>query len=108
MKSYKTITDSQIDESIKPIVDILIQHGFKTFESCSGGQGHAFYEPTIRFKGNEFDLIRAYEICMMYGFQPLEVKRVYRKVDLWDNIEQKYKGSSPIWDKPFNEIIFRV
>jgi hypothetical protein len=64
-----------------------------------------FFEPTVRFFGSEFDLIRAFEICIINKFEVYEAKRVYRKVPLYDEKELKVKGLS--WDKPFNELIFK-
>ena len=32
-------------------VDALRSEGIKTFESCDGGDGHAYTEPTVRFAG---------------------------------------------------------
>lgn len=95
---------SFVDEGIRDAVIILNNHGFKTFESCQGGVGHCFPEPTIRFEGDEFDLIRAYEVCKCYNLNVYEVKRVYRKVDLYDKII----SLGDVWDKPFNEIVFLI
>jgi vancomycin permeability regulator SanA len=71
----------KLDEGIKEAVFILRKHGFDTFESCESSEGHCFREPTIRFFGSEFDLIRAYEICKLHDLDVYEAKRVYRKVD---------------------------
>jgi len=92
-----------IDELILPAVKILNEYGFKTFESCQGGQGHSFFEPTVRFEGSEFDLIRAYEICELCGLPVYQARRVFRKTPVYK------KDNTPIgdvWETPFNEIIF--
>jgi hypothetical protein len=68
-----------IDPLILPAVEILNTHGFKTFESCQGGEGHCYAEPTVRFFGSDFDLIRAYEICQSYRLNVYEAKRVFIK-----------------------------
>lgn len=94
---------NNLDKGIKNAVLILRKYGFETFESCDGSFGHCFFEPTVRFFGTEFDLIRAYEICILNKLPVFEVKRVYRKVPIYDN-KLKEKGLS--WDKPFNEITF--
>lgn len=94
-----------IDPLILPAVEILNKNGFDTFESCQSGEGHCFPEPTVRFWGSEFDLIRAYEICECYGLAVLAAKRVFRKTDFYkDNISL----AGFIWDKPFNEITFVI
>ena len=98
---------SNIDPLIRPAVKILNEHGFKTFESCQGGEGHAFLEPTIRFEGSEFDLIRAYEICELHGLPVMEVRRVYRKTPIHiDDNTPSVRQIGETWDKPFDEIIF--
>lgn len=101
------IIPENIDAGIRPAVEILNQNGFETFESCEGGKGHCLTDPTVRFYGDEFDCVRAYEICQAYNLCVLEVKRVFRKIELYQ------KGTTPpmastvnTWDRPFNEIVF--
>jgi len=96
-----------LDDGIKDAVILLNKFGFKTFESCQGGKGHCYDVPTIRFFGDEFDLIRAYELCMLHSINVYEAKRVYRKTSVYldatngDNIGEN-------WDKPYNELTFSV
>lgn len=98
-----------IDKGILPAVEILIKHGFITFESCQGGDGHCFSEPTVRFFGSEFDLIRAYEICRCYGLNVFEAKRVFIKEDIYrDNISEKAMPFGIAWANPFNELTFII
>ena len=88
---------------------MLINHGFKTFESCQGGKGHCYAEPTVRFHGSEFDLIRAYEICQAYNMVVLEAKRVYRKEDVYEgNVTVNSLPFGIAWSSPFNEITFVI
>lgn len=94
----------EIDPLILPAVEILNKYGFKTFESCQGGDGHCFPQPIVRFEGNEFDLIRAYEICQWYNLYPSEARRVFRK-NLAEK-DEKNPDAAALWDKPFNEIVF--
>jgi len=96
---------SHIDDGIKKAVIILRENDFETFASCQGGEGHCYEDPTIRFYGNEFDLIRAWETCTLNGLEVFEAKRVFRKVDLYD---KKLNSKGLSWDKPFNEIIFKL
>jgi hypothetical protein len=96
-----------LDKGIKKAVEILNTHGFKTFESCEGGDGHAFVEPTIRFTGNEFDCLRAFEICQLYHLCVHECRRVFRKTDAYVNDNTiNVRSIGEIWDEPFNEITF--
>lgn len=99
---------NNIDPLIEPAVKILTEHGFKTFESCQGGEGHCFPEPTVRFSGNEYDLLRAFEICQFHLLPVYEARRVFRKEIFYD-YNDKEKSPTPIgeaWESPFNELIF--
>lgn len=106
IKKYNIHKDKFMDKKIKPMVIALQKYGFKTFESCQGGKGHAYTEPTVRFEGDEFDLIRAYEICEHLKLRPNEVRRVYWKVPLSNPDKYTSDLEKYIWDKPFNEITF--
>ena len=92
-----------VDEIIKPAVKIMLEHGFHTFESCQGGEGHSFTEPTIRFNGTEFDLIIAYELCKHYKLNVSCVRRVYEKNPVYND---KWEEITENWIRPFNEIVF--
>jgi len=94
----------KLDKGIRPVVEILHQHGFKTFESCQGSDGHCFTEPTIRFWGSEFDCIRAWEVCEAYKIRVSTVRRVFEKQPFYDASEENVLGSN--WIDPFNEITF--
>lgn len=39
-----------LDSGISDYVHKLMKHGVETFESCEGGEGHCFPEPTVRFR----------------------------------------------------------
>lgn len=89
--STESVNFDDLDSGIRPAVELLQKHGFKTFESCQGGKGHSYFEPTIRFHGDELDLFKAYELCEQHGMNVDCVRRVYSKER---------------WDRLFNEIIF--
>lgn len=94
-----------IDPLILPVVKILNEHGFKTFESCQGGEGHCVPEPMVRFEGTEMDLMRAFEICRLYGLPVHEGRRVYRKTPVYVNDNTpNVQQIGETWDTPFNEI----
>lgn len=40
-----------LDIGIARAVHVLREAGIETFESCEGGNGHAYAEPTVRFHG---------------------------------------------------------
>ncbi len=108
-KPLPKYTLKRLDKGIKQAVIILNNHRFDTYESCQGGKGHAYPEPTIRFHGTEFDLIKAYEVCKAYGLNVFEVKRVYGKEDIFkgnDDIRCKRIGET--WCEPTNEITFCI
>jgi len=93
-----------IDEGIRPAVKLLNENGFETFESCEGGRGHCFSEPTVRFYGTEQDLIAAYELLESSGLNVHNARRVFRKQPVYDASETIAIGSN--WQAPFNEIVF--
>lgn len=94
-----------IDKNIFPAVEILNKAGFETFESCQGGEGHCFPEATVRFWGNEFDLIRAFSVCELYKLNVFNGRRVYRKTPFYEN-QTSLLGE--VWDRPFNELTFLI
>ena len=47
--------DPPLDPKIEQAVLVLRSAGVETFESCEGGEGHAYTEPTIRFHGGQAD-----------------------------------------------------
>lgn len=40
---------NNIDIEMRELVSLLRHEGFPTITSCSGGEGHAFPDPTVRF-----------------------------------------------------------
>lgn len=54
-----------LDEGIAEAVHILREFGIETIESCEGGVGHPFYEPTIRVAGGPGEGFRAYGVAMI-------------------------------------------
>lgn len=44
--------DSFLDPGIAEAVKILNRFGIETFESCQGGKGHSYPEPTFAFTVN--------------------------------------------------------
>ena len=70
-----------LDEGIRSIVQILVQNGVETFESCQGGKGHAFYEPTVRFHGGHAEGFRVLSIALQHGLKVCELRRYYSVED---------------------------
>lgn len=66
-----------LDKGIEREVRILQAHGIETFESCEGGDGHAFPEPTVCFHGQHSDGFKALAIALQYGLRVSELRRYY-------------------------------
>lgn len=66
-----------LDKGIEREVHVLCQNGVQTFESCEGGEGHAYLEPTIRFHGDRSEGFRALAIAMQNDLKASELRRVW-------------------------------
>lgn len=73
--------DSPLDPGIEFAVHALADGGVETFESCQGGPGHAFPEPTIRFHGDIAEGHRALSVAMRAKLPVLDLRRVWPIVD---------------------------
>ncbi|MGA2513929.1 MAG: hypothetical protein ABSG37_09965 [Candidatus Limnocylindrales bacterium] len=71
-----------LDPGISRAVDVLRRNGIHTIESCQGGEGHAYAEPTVLFDGPYSDGLRALSLAVgcrrEIARQPLELRRVWR------------------------------
>lgn len=70
-----------LDPGIREAVRILRAAGVETFESCEGGEGHAYAEPTIRFHGYRQALWRALSAAQDHGLPVGEVRRTWPVID---------------------------
>lgn len=68
---------NRLDPGIRGIVEILLANGVETFESCEGGHGHAFFEPTVRFHGNQAEGFRVLSVALHHGLSVCELRRYY-------------------------------
>lgn len=66
-----------IDKGILDYVKLLRENGVETYESCEGGNGHAYFEPTVRFHGERAEGFRALSVAMTNGLNVRELKRVW-------------------------------
>lgn len=73
----RVILPPDLDEGICRVVQILATNGVETFESCQGGEGHAFYEPTVRFHGGHAEGFRALAIALQHGLRVSSLRRYY-------------------------------
>jgi hypothetical protein len=85
--------DMALDLGIRRYVLVFRRAGIETIESCEGGHGHSFPEPTIRFCGNNGEGFKAMSIAMTYGLPVLALRRV------WDVVDGELSG--PWWEITF-------
>ncbi len=68
---------SMLDPGIRDAVRILAEAGIETFESCQGGEGHAYPEPTVRFHGERGEGFKALAIALQRGLNVLSLRRTW-------------------------------
>ena len=85
--------DHIIDAGIARAVLALQAAGIETFESCQGGPGHAFLEPTVRFHGGLAEGFRAVLATVEAGL-PVDCLR-----RAWTVIDGELTG--PSWEVTF-------
>ena len=86
----------KLDKGIERAVRTFQANGIETFESCEGGEGHAYPEPTIRCHGGPETGWRALSICLAYGLPVAELRRV------WDVLESN-EPTGPHWEVVFKQ-----
>jgi|GEM_PF-1121333 len=84
----------KLDPGIRPAVELLNRFGVETFESCEGGEGHSFPEPTVRFHGDAGEGYRAVGILLSHGFPVSELRRRW-------SIEDSWTLTGPYWEVVF-------
>ena len=67
----------ELDAGFRDVVRVLREEGIETTESCQGGQGHPFPEPTVKFSGGKHEGYRAVAAAMMHGLKVTELRRVW-------------------------------
>jgi hypothetical protein len=75
------VFDPPLDPGIRDAVTVLRDGGIDTFESCEGGSGHAYAEPTVRFHGSRAEGLRALSVAMNSGLPVAELRRVWPVID---------------------------
>jgi hypothetical protein len=70
-----------LDPGIAEIVEALRARGVETCESCQGGTGHAFAEPTVCFYGDRAEGLRALGTCVHLHLPVNELRRVWQIID---------------------------
>jgi hypothetical protein len=82
-----------LDRGIEVAVTVLRQHGVETFESCEGGSGHPFPEPTVRFHGDSAEGFRALSVARKNGLRVDQLRRYYQVQD--------GEPTGPYWELTF-------
>jgi len=85
--------DLPLDRWIGFAVKVLRDAGIETVESCEGGGGHCYPEPTVRFVGTIAAGYRAVAAALDYGLPAHELRRV------WTLRDGEMEG--PVWDLVF-------
>jgi hypothetical protein len=88
-----------LDRGIEKAVRTLQASGVETFESCEGGDGHAFTEPTVRFHGTPEAGWRAVAVCLAHHLPVLALRRVWYILD-------SNEPTGPDWEIVFRERIY--
>lgn len=83
-----------LDPGIAEYVGVLNEAGIETFESCEGGAGHAFSEPTVRFYGERSEGFRALAIAVQYELPVRELRRYWQ-------INRAGEPEGPHWELTF-------
>jgi len=68
LEAEPAIFDPPLDQGIATTVRLLVNAGVETFESCQGGEGHAYPLPTVRFHGPPAEGFRAYAVAIHMVF----------------------------------------
>lgn len=86
--------DSPLDPGIRRYVEVLNESGVETFESCQGGNGHAYLEPTIRFYGDRAEGFKAFAVAKQHDFPVASLRRI------WPIVDDEPTG--PWWEMTFS------
>lgn len=71
------LTERPIDAGILREVETLQAAGVETFESCQGGEGHSYPEPTVCFHGPQSEGFRALSVALQSGLKVTELRRYW-------------------------------
>lgn len=94
-ENAKTICPGDpLDYGIAHAVKILLDKGVHTTESCEGGEGHAYCDPTIGFTGTMGEGWRVLCICLNHGMPVMQLSRMWQITDGEPN--------GPFWEVVFH------
>lgn len=95
---FKVLLKS-LDTGISKEVEVLMQNGVETFESCEGGSGHAYPEPTVRFHGERSEGWKALSVALENNLKPYALRRIWTINDgepigaYWEMV---FRSESPV------------
>lgn len=81
LEAFAPPVDMELDAGIRRAVLVLRSAGIETFESCEGGEGHAFAEPTVRFGGGTWAGYKAFAVAMEHGLPVSALRYCYTNVN---------------------------
>lgn len=87
------IAAEPLDPGIAAAVMLLRAAGVETFESCEGGPGHSYTEPTIAFHGPPSEGFRAYAVALQHQLPIWSLRRT------WSHENNELTG--PRWELVF-------
>lgn len=73
--------DCPLDRWVSYAVKVLRENCVETYESCQGGAGHSFVEPTVRFFGPPSAGFHALSVCGTYGLPARALRRFWTVSD---------------------------
>ena len=82
-----------LDAGIADTVGVLRKAGVETYESCEGGEGHAYPTPTVRFHGESVEGLRALAVALQEELPVAELRRVW--------VMQDGEPNGPWWELTF-------
>jgi len=96
LEEFTPETDMPLDKGVKRYVLALRAGGIETFESCEGGEGHAFPEPTVRFHGGVGEGFKAFGVAAQYGLPVSKVRLSY-------TVNEHSLLTGPWWEMVFTK-----
>jgi hypothetical protein len=88
---------ASMDPGIAPFVNVLDAAGIETYESCEGGESHAYAEPGIRFHGDIGAGFKALSVAVEHGFPVCDLRRFW-------SIRKSGEPDGPHWELVFSRI----
>lgn len=73
--------DFMLDAGIQGAVVLLCKAGIETVQSCEGGEGHSYPEPTVDFVGGKGTGMYALSVCIDHNLPVKELSRVWQMDD---------------------------